>query len=469
MIGNRLEGVRLLKVWVQAAAVFCTFWFWYVGFFSLYAGGSLPSPAHYTIYSVIAFGAVIFERLLRDHSKAIAPAYQSHERSVLITARQTGFVACAFLLVAFIAKDKTISRAFILSLLAVLPASLLLANHYILPRLTRQFFLGNRRLRTVLIGEPAEVRRNLEWFRKQESLGMEIVGYIGNGVDGVAIDGIAHLGARTELESTLKRIGPSTAVFLDPPDVCTDLIAHKEIGDNLGIRIVHVWDFQAHFGIVPILHTESGLQFLGFLSEPLESPFNRLAKRVFDIAVALPVCLFVLPPLALCVWLTQRSQSPGSLFFVQDRRGQEGRTFRMLKFRTMREDNPDEARQATREDGRVFSAGRILRKLSIDEFPQFINVLLGDMSIVGPRPHLADHDERFATVFHGYRLRSFVKPGITGLAQVRGFRGLVEEDSDVQKRAESDLQYLEHWSLILDATIVLRTFAKLFHASKNAL
>lgn len=468
MIGNRIEGMRLFKVWVQAVTVFCTFWIWYLAFFTYHTGASFPVPSRYLFYSLLTFGAVILERLLRRSPNSIAPAYQSHERSVIITARQIGFVVCGIVFVAFVIKDKSISRAFFLTFFTLLPLSLLLVNHFVLPRLTRSVFQGNRRLSAVLVGEPDDIRQHLEWFHRQEDFGIHMIGYIGNGPNGEDIGGIPHLGARSELEETLRRSRPSTAVFLDPPDACSNLIEHKVLGDKYGIRVVHVWDFQSHFGVLPVIHTESGLQFLGFLSEPLENPVNRLAKRLFDIAMALPVCLFALPPLAVAVWILHRFQSPGSLFFIQTRRGQGGRSFRMFKFRTMHENNPDETRQATRNDDRVFKAGRILRKLSLDEFPQFINVLIGDMSIVGPRPHLADHDEKFATVFHGYSIRSFVKPGITGLAQVRGHRGLIENDEDVNARARADLQYLETWSLFLDISIVLRTVYTIVRPSPSA-
>ncbi len=467
MIGNRMEGVRLLKLWILATLSFLVFWGWFAVFFVLYSDAH-PQFNRYALYSLVVLVGIVSERLFRRNSNAIAPAYQSHERSILITLRQAAFVAAAVVVTAFLLKDMVISRAFFLSYFVLLPIVLTLANRYILPSLTRLVFQGSRLQSTVLVGEPEEVQRNLDWFRRQRGLGLEVVGYVGSGRNGDSVEGIPRLGGRDDLKDALSRIKPSTAIFLDPPQACGGLIENKILGDSLGIRVVHIWDFQTHCGVIPILHTEAGMQFLGFLSEPLESPVNRLAKRLLDLAIAVPVCLFVLPPLGALVWLVHRFQSPGRLFFAQDRRGQGGRSFRMLKFRSMHENNPDESRQAARDDERVFAFGRLLRKTSIDEFPQFLNVLLGDMSIVGPRPHLADHDDRFATVFHGYHLRTFVKPGITGLAQVRGFRGLVESDSDVRLRAESDIQYLENWSLTLDASIILRTATKLLIPSRNA-
>src|SRR5262249_36809889 len=150
--------------------------------------------------------------------------------------------------------------------------------------------------------------------------------------------------------------------------------------------------------------------------EPLESPVNRAVKRLMDWAVALPVIVFILPPVTILVWLAQRIQSPGPIFFQQLRVGMMGRPFKMYKYRTMHTNNSDEARQASKEDARIFPVGRWLRKLSIDELPQFINVLLGDMSVVGPRPHLEKHEDVWARVMQRYVIRRFIRPGMTGWA-----------------------------------------------------
>jgi lipopolysaccharide/colanic/teichoic acid biosynthesis glycosyltransferase len=128
----------------------------------------------------------------------------------------------------------------------------------------------------------------------------------------------------------------------------------------------------------------------------------------------------------------------------------------------------DEARQATQNDARVFRLGRWMRKLSIDELPQFINVLKGDMSIVGPRPHMVEHDDMFAKVASTYNVRTLVKPGITGLAQVRGFRGEAITDRDVVQRVESDVYYLENWSLLMDWSIILKTAWQMIAPQKTA-
>ena len=178
--------------------------------------------------------------------------------------------------------------------------------------------------------------------------------------------------------------------------------------------------------------------------------------------------VLVFPPLAIIVWLAQRLQSPGPLFHAQTRAGIQNREFTIYKFRTMRPDHADVTRQASDQDERVYSLGKWFRRLSIDEVPQFWNVLRGDMSVVGPRPHLIEHNKQFAKFMANYQVRTFVKPGITGLAQVRGFRGEARNNSDIENRVACDIEYLENWNFSLECAIILRTFAQLISPPRTA-
>ena len=174
--------------------------------------------------------------------------------------------------------------------------------------------------------------------------------------------------------------------------------------------------------------------------------------------MSLPVVLFVLPPLCLVVKIFQAIQSPGPLFYRQTRAGLNNLPFRIFKFRTMRSDKGDDAsKQATAGDPRIYPMGRILRKTSLDEIPQFLNVFFGHMSVVGPRPHMIIHNRRFSEVMEEYHVRTFAKPGITGLAQMSGYRGEAKNDQDVVERAKLDIKYIENWSLPLDFWIILNT------------
>lgn len=194
-------------------------------------------------------------------------------------------------------------------------------------------------------------------------------------------------------------------------------------------------------------------------------------KRGFDVAISLPVVVLALPPLIVLVWVMQRLQAPGSLFHIQERTGYGHRRFRMFKFRSMYEAKRDakaEAQQASKGDARIYPFGRFLRRTSLDEFPQFWNVLIGVMSAVGPRPHLLAHDQLFAKQMNAYRTRFFVKPGITGLAQCNGYRGEITEPLLLQKRVEHDLHYIANWSIWLDLQITAKTIRQILFPPKSA-
>jgi putative colanic acid biosynthesis UDP-glucose lipid carrier transferase len=248
-------------------------------------------------------------------------------------------------------------------------------------------------------------------------------------------------------------------------DIYQDII---RICDQLGIRLFILSDLEEKLRHSVTHFEDGGFRFIGLREEPLENPLNRFLKRAIDLLIAGPVMLFIFPPLALIVFLVQRAQSPGPLFHVQRRAGMQNRQFKIYKFRTMKPDHDDLSRQARDGDARVYPLGKWLRRLSLDEVPQFWNVLLGDMSIVGPRPHLIEHNNEFSRFMENYNVRTFVKPGITGLAQVRGFRGEARDNSDIENRVACDIEYLENWNLSLECGIILRTFTQLINPPRTA-
>ncbi|MEH6757958.1 MAG: exopolysaccharide biosynthesis polyprenyl glycosylphosphotransferase [Parasphingorhabdus sp.] len=198
--------------------------------------------------------------------------------------------------------------------------------------------------------------------------------------------------------------------------------------------------------------------------------FNRLQKRALDLVVAL-FALIVLSPLLVIVAFAIKMDSPGPILFRQMRVGQGNRQFRIFKFRSMRIENSDAKgnRSTGREDDRVTRVGRLIRRTSIDELPQLFNVLRGEMSMVGPRPHALGSlagDALFWRVSNHYWLRHALKPGITGLAQIRGFRGSTDQKEDLEKRLRCDLEYLSNWSIGLDTMILIKTLPVVIH--KNA-
>lgn len=196
-------------------------------------------------------------------------------------------------------------------------------------------------------------------------------------------------------------------------------------------------------------------------------PFNKLIKRTFDLAVSIVACIFLIP-LTLVVGLIIKIQSPGPIFFRQQRTGLNGKTFWCYKFRSMHVNKDADSKQATENDPRKFAFGNFIRKYNIDELPQFFNVLIGNMSVVGPRPHMLIHTEMYGKLIDKYMVRHFCKPGITGWAQVTGCRGETKELWQMEERIQRDIWYMEHWNIGLDLKIMAMTFRSFFVHDKHA-
>jgi putative colanic acid biosynthesis UDP-glucose lipid carrier transferase len=200
------------------------------------------------------------------------------------------------------------------------------------------------------------------------------------------------------------------------------------------------------------------LPILSLRTIPLEDFFNTVIKRFFDILFSSLVVIFILSWLTPIIAIFIKLESKGPVFFKQSRNGFNYKEFDCYKFRSMMPNKDAHLYQATRGDQRITKIGRFIRKTSIDELPQFFNVLFGDMSVVGPRPHMVSHTSIYAKKIDKFMVRHFVKPGITGLAQISGFRGEIESDKDIIGRVKFDIFYIENWSLLLDIKIIAKTF-----------
>jgi putative colanic acid biosynthesis UDP-glucose lipid carrier transferase len=203
--------------------------------------------------------------------------------------------------------------------------------------------------------------------------------------------------------------------------------------------------------------------------EPLRDLGNRIVKRVFDVLFSGLFLLTIFPIIYVFVAIIIKRQSPGPVFFFQKRSGLNGKEFECIKFRSMYLNDAADKIQATEDDPRKFRFGDFMRRTNIDELPQFINVLKGDMSIVGPRPHMLSHTESYRQLVNRYMVRHWVKPGITGWAQIQGFRGEIKELSQLEDRVHADIWYVENWSFWLDIRIIYRTILNmLLHKEENA-
>jgi putative colanic acid biosynthesis UDP-glucose lipid carrier transferase len=207
---------------------------------------------------------------------------------------------------------------------------------------------------------------------------------------------------------------------------------------------------------------------LSLRKEPLDDVGNRIKKRLYDIAVSTLIIVLILswliPIISLLIWLESR----GPVFFIQQRSGKNGKVFNCIKFRSMKVNRDAHEKQAVKDDNRITRMGKFMRKTNIDELPQFFNVLTSDMSIVGPRPHMLKHTDDYSKLIKQYMIRHFLKPGITGWAQINGYRGETKTVKDMNDRVQYDLWYLENWSLWLDTRIILMTAFNMAKGEKNA-
>ncbi len=207
---------------------------------------------------------------------------------------------------------------------------------------------------------------------------------------------------------------------------------------------------------------------LNFPTQPLDDLINRFMKRTFDFLFSLFFIVFIMTWLVPIIGILIKLDSKGSVFFKQKRSGINNNTFICYKFRTMRSNQEADVKQATKEDLRITRVGSFLRKTNLDEIPQFINVLLGDMSVVGPRPHMLKHTEEFSKQVDKFMLRHYVRPGITGLAQAKGYRGETNTYLKLKNRIKLDRFYVENWSLIFDLKILFLTFLVMLKGDDNA-
>jgi len=460
MVTQRTQGLYRVFLLCQIAIVAGLFWFGvWIMVHSYTTRENEFTWRRYSIYCACLVIGLLGESLSREGSKRYflqSEFLRQHRLALRQTFASVGVLI--FYLIA--AKDSFISRLFFFNFLPWLYIALLFSHHFLPEFLARKVF--PREERTLLVGSPSKAHALRRWLRRKGEMGLRTVGIICDEKADGAAESIPILGGFDRFRSVVQENDVAQVIMLEFPqfnETNRQLIATC---DQLGVRLMIVSDLEEKLGH-PVTHfDDDGYRFVGLREEPLENPFNRGVKRTIDLLLAVPIMVLLFPPLALLVWLAQRLQSPGPLFHKQTRAGIQNRRFDIWKFRTMHPENTNLARQATTEDERVYSLGRWFRKLSIDEVPQFWNVLRGEMSVVGPRPHLIEHNEQFSQLMANYQVRTFVKPGITGLAQVRGFRGEAQTSKDIQNRVACDIEYLENWNLTLELGIILRTFAQIF-------
>jgi len=366
----------------------------------------------------------------------------------------------------FFSREFRISRKFIIASMMGIGLGLMI-NRFLYLGIKKYFKNSSYLIKKVIILGYNDTAKKLAKYFEEDGLNTQLLGFI---EDDKNVHELSHYPIITDISNALqvaKEFDVAEIFSTITPEQNTDIYdlmyqSEKEcirfkIVPNLSVfitRDVHI----EYFGELPILSLRS---------EPLDDVGNRIKKRVLDIVVSTFVIIFILSWLVPILGLLILLESKGPVFFSQLRTGKNKKPFYCYKFRSMRKNKDADLKQATANDGRITKIGKFIRRTSLDEFPQFVNVFLGNMSLVGPRPHMLKHTNDYSKIVNEYMVRQFLKPGITGWAQVNGYRGEITNPEQIQMRVNKDLWYLENWNLWLDIQILFLTVYQILKGEKN--
>lgn len=387
-----------------------------------------------------------------------------------IIKKATSFIVsfCVVVTAAFALFNIVESISLLLWVLAYITLAVLYIGLHIAIRMTlKSYRKKGYNHRTVIIVGTGQSGAAIYNELKNSDFGYKIKGYFDN--DTTHLPNMpAYLGTLKEvkgyvIENKIDEIYCSLNNNED--NEITDLI---EFSEKNMVRFFLIPEFFNYVKRRFILRFIESVPIVSLRNEPLQHLPNRLIKRAFDISFSLFVLLIIFPPILIIVGILIKRSSPGPLFFKQERTGFQGSSFNCYKFRSMKMNDDADKQKATKGDPRITKIGAFIRKTSIDELPQFFNVLIGDMSIVGPRPHMLKHTEEYSRLIDKFMVRHLVKPGITGWAQVNGYRGETKTLEDMEGRVKKDVWYIENWSFLLDLKIVLKTAFNAVKGEENA-
>ena len=321
--------------------------------------------------------------------------------------------------------------------------------------------------RVIVIGGGTVGVRLIDEMMADQGYGYHIVGFFDDNPKARSASA-AYQGTLDDVEQFVKT-HQVDEMFCAVPDIEDNQNVSRmiRIADNNAVDFYYVPQFGRTVTRQFELQSVGDVPILAVHPYPLKNPINRFVKRAFDLLVS-TIALILSPLVVIPVAIGIKLSSPGPIFFVQKRTGYRGQAFDCYKFRTMRVNADSDTLQATKDDPRVTRFGTFLRRTSIDELPQIYNVWRGEMSFVGPRPHMVAQTELYSELIDKYMLRHTIKPGITGWAQVRGYRGQTEELWQMEKRVEYDVWYAENWTFFMDLKIIFRTIWNALKGEDNA-
>jgi putative colanic acid biosynthesis UDP-glucose lipid carrier transferase len=373
---------------------------------------------------------------------------------------------CLLMLLLFTTNSYQVSIKF-LPFVYVLSAAFLIASRIVYKLTWRYFeFSGFDQRKVVIVGATHSGRALYDFFESHDFSKYRFKGFFDDSPDPLIIHKALIKGKIADLYAFCQRENIDEIYFALPPGNDELLAKISKFADDNFIYLRITPDFgEAVTDRYNVFMLDS-IPVLTTRKEPLGVALNVWLKRAFDIGFSLLVILTVFPIIFPIIAIAIKMDSEGPVFFKQPRQGKKNKLFDCYKFRTMYIHGFSE-RQATKDDPRITRVGRFLRKTNLDELPQFINVLMGNMSVVGPRPHISSQLDQYGAAIKKYKVRHFVTPGITGYAQVNGYRGETKEVSLMEKRVEYDVIYMENWSMSLDIKIIFLTIWNMIKGEKG--
>jgi len=367
----------------------------------------------------------------------------------------------------FFWKESDFSRRFVLNTLNIFFGGILLARIFLVSWLKSTRRNGNKQKNIVLVGINANISKLIRQVYTNKEYGFRILGLFTE----ATIKGRYQEFYKGKLDEVIQFLdhNPTDELIISLPHSHSDLT--KELfsyADNHMIRVRVIPEFSEYLSQVFTIDYVRNVPVMKLRKEPLQNISNRIIKRLFDIVFSLGVTLLIFSWLFPIIAIIIKCTSKGPVFFKQERTGKDGKSFNCLKFRSMTVNADSDSKQATKGDQRITKFGAFMRKTSIDELPQILNVLFNHMSLVGPRPHMLKHTDEYKVVVDKFMVRHFAKPGVTGWAQINGFRGETKQVKDMANRAEADIWYIENWSFILDLRIIFLTAWTMVKPHKNA-
>ncbi len=469
MIPYRYLGIGRLHFGFQVLVALALYWALFLTLNQWFYHGQISGPTHYVIGSFQLFLAFLIEFLTRLPEERRMSGL-GRRRLAALSHRQMVFSMATVFGVIVMSKDQTISRLFLATFFASVSIWITWSNQVGFRMLHRMLYRTEEdgKGSAILVGSPPEIQSFVENGSAPDFPGLNFCGYINTGPGGAAIASIPELGAFDDLRRACAETGAKALVLLGLQNRGELVNPIVQLVDSFGLRATWIDNVESKFGHHFFPFHAGQYSIVSRMREPLEDPVNRFIKRTFDLFLALAAATLLLPPAFIFVWLLHRLNSPGPLLYRQQRTGRNGRSFEVYKFRSMYINPGAENRQTAKGDPRIFPGGTFIRKSSIDELPQLFNVIKGEMSIVGPRPHAHFTDDEHAENTPQYRLRSLAKPGITGLAQCKGYRGDTSLPRQIRNRIRLDVFYVQNWSLMLDLYIIVKTAMHLPKPHKSA-